>query len=133
MTENERFKSVIDFLIANRIIRNQQQFVEEIYSDKATVSQIKNGKLNIPNEMFAKIASSFPCISLDWLKDEKGEMIKAINQCNNAHNNAYSSIHQENNNNSVDIILEIQKSYKKIIDKKDEQIDKLIDIIKSSK
>jgi hypothetical protein len=76
MTENERFKNVIDFLIANRIIRNQQQFVEEIHSDKATVSQIKNGKLNIPNEMFEKITNSFPCISLDWLKEEKGEMLK---------------------------------------------------------
>jgi len=76
MTENQRFERILYYLIDNKKVRNQQQFVEEIQSDKTTVSQIKNGKLNIPNDMFAKITNAFPYISPEWLKNEKGEMLK---------------------------------------------------------
>jgi transcriptional regulator with XRE-family HTH domain len=77
MNEYQRFERIIKFLIANKKVRNQQHFVEEIHSDKATVSQIKNGKMKIPNNMFANIETAFPDISSDWLKTGKGEMIKS--------------------------------------------------------
>jgi len=76
MTENERFKEMIKFLIDSKRVRNQQQFTEEIRSDKATVSEIKTGKRKIPNNMFDKIEKVYPEICTDWLLTGKGEMLK---------------------------------------------------------
>jgi len=76
MNEYQRFENVIIYLIRTKKVRNQQQFVEEIHSDKATVSQIKNGKLKIPNKMFASIAIAYPYISTHWIKTGDGEMVK---------------------------------------------------------
>ena len=76
MSENMRFENMLSFLVAKKKIRNQQQFAEEIHSDKATVSQIKNGKIKIPNIMFVNIEKTFPMISTEWLKSGEGEMLK---------------------------------------------------------
>lgn len=37
MTDNNRFAELIECFITNKIVRNQQEFVEKIGSDKATV------------------------------------------------------------------------------------------------
>lgn len=76
MTINDRFAEVINYLIKERIVRNQQEFTEKLNSDKATISLVKNGKQDFPNNMFGKINKAFPTISIDWLKDGKGNMIK---------------------------------------------------------
>jgi hypothetical protein len=76
MNNNERFRILIEYLITNKIVRNQQEFVENIGSDKATVSQIKNGKLDIPNNLFAKIESAYPELNIDWLLNGEGNMLK---------------------------------------------------------
>jgi len=75
MSENERFKKLIFYLVSNKKVRNQQQFAEEIGFDKSTVSQTKSGKVEISNNMFEKIRATYPYISIDWLKTGVGEMI----------------------------------------------------------
>jgi len=75
MTENQRFGRLIAFLIESKRVRNQQQFTEEIRSDRSTVSEIKNGKIKIPNNMFRKIEIVFPDLSTNWLKTGEGEML----------------------------------------------------------
>ena len=77
MDNNERFTKVLNYLIAEKIVRNQQHFVEKIQSDRATVSQIKSGSLKMPNNMFAKITNAFPVISRDWLLSGSGSMLKS--------------------------------------------------------
>lgn len=75
MIDNQRFRDMIGYLKSNRYIRNQQDFVERTSSDKATVSQIMNDKLNISNNVFENIRLAFPFISIDWLKTGSGEML----------------------------------------------------------
>ncbi len=72
---NERFKELIDYLILQKYVRNQQEFTEKVKSDKSTVSQIKTGKLNIPNKLFANVCSAFPFINIDWIKTGEGVML----------------------------------------------------------
>lgn len=76
MIDNQRFRKMMEYLKINRYIRNQQDFTERVKSDKATVSQVMNDHINIPNIMFGNIAVSFPFISTEWLKTGEGEMIK---------------------------------------------------------
>ena len=76
MSENKRYVDVLEHLIATKRVRNQQQFTEEIESDKATVSQIKNGKIKIPNNMFANIEKAYGNISAEWIKTGIGKMLK---------------------------------------------------------
>lgn len=85
MAENNRFAELIEYLKTNKIVRNQQEFVEKIGSDKATVSQIKNGKLPITNSMFAKIKNAFPNVSINWLQVGEGEMllVEKLDESNN--------------------------------------------------
>jgi phage repressor protein C with HTH and peptisase S24 domain len=77
MVDNKRYNELIFFLKQTKIIRNQQDFVERIGSDKATVSQIVNNKISIPNKMFVEIGRVFPNISIEWLKNGEGEMLKS--------------------------------------------------------
>ena len=76
MTSNARFRMLIDYLKKSRYIRNQQEFSEIVNSDKSTISQILNNKINIPNVLYLSIEKAFPFISIKWLKEGEGEMIK---------------------------------------------------------
>lgn len=73
---NQRFRDVVFYLKDNKFIRNQQDFTERIASDKATVSQIMNEKIGIPNSLFASIEAAFPFISAEWVRTGEGEMLK---------------------------------------------------------
>lgn len=74
--QNKRIKELIGFLKENNKIRNQQQFVEMIQSDRTTISKIVNGKQDVPSNMFDRIISAFPSVSRDWLVSGDGEMLK---------------------------------------------------------
>ena len=79
MIDNQRIKELVSFLKESKRIRNQQDFVERIGSDKSTVSQILSGKLSVPNNMFEKICNAFPGISQSWLLTGEGNMLKEGN------------------------------------------------------
>ena len=80
MTENERFRCLVDYLKENRYIRNQQQFVEDVKSDKTTISQLLNGRITAPKILFVNVCAAYPFISLEWLRDGKGEMLKTLDK-----------------------------------------------------
>lgn len=79
MTENERFRCLVDYLKENRYIRNQQQFVEDVKSDKTTISQLLNGRISAPKILFGNVCAAYPFISLEWLRDGVGDMLKPEN------------------------------------------------------
>lgn len=74
--QNKRIKELIGFLKENNQIRNQQQFVEMVQSDRTTISKIVNGKQDVPSNMFDRIINAFPSVSRDWLVNGDGEMLK---------------------------------------------------------
>ncbi len=75
MPDNSAFRDMMTYLKTHHHIRNQQDFVERVGSDKATVSQIKNDKISIPNTLLAKIKSAFPFINADRLLTGEGDML----------------------------------------------------------
>ncbi len=77
MSDLQRLKDVFDFLKQNKYFRNQQDFVERICSDKATVSQILNGKKEYNKQFVCKVVVAFPIISEKWLEFGEGDMLKS--------------------------------------------------------
>lgn len=75
MNENQRVKKVIEVLKQGKYIRNQQDFAERIGADKSTISQVVNGKISVPNNLFGKISKAFPQFNIEWLLNDKGEML----------------------------------------------------------
>lgn len=67
----------MNFLKKERRVRNQQDFTERVGSNKATISEIMNDRISVPRTLYAGIAAAFPFISIDWLKDGTGEMLKS--------------------------------------------------------
>jgi transcriptional regulator with XRE-family HTH domain len=138
MTDNDRVLEVIKLLITNRTVRNQQDFVERIGSDKATISQVKTGKIQIPNNLFAKIADAFPIISREWLETGEGEMLKPSNS-NHVEGNGNTAVAGNGNQittSNITELLELQKGYQEMIkicqgqlSESQSQINRLISII----
>lgn len=91
MTENERFRCLVDYLKENRYIRNQQQFVEDVKSDKTTISQLLNGRISAPKVLFGNVCAAYPFISMDWLRDGKGEMLKIPDSDTRPHIDLYAA------------------------------------------
>lgn len=143
MTENQRLKTLFIYLRENKYVRNQQDFVERIGSDKSTVSQILNERISVPNNMFGNIVASFPFVSEPWLRFEKGEMLKpSVQQTSNG---AYSpNVNGDGNNVNAyadfDRFLKELAAQRRIVErtidlleKRDEQIDRLISIFETQK
>lgn len=76
MTDNERLKQAFMYTKNQRYVRNQQDFTERLGIDKASMSQMINGHRSVANEVFAKIANTFPFFSINWLLTGEGEMLK---------------------------------------------------------
>ena len=63
LTKNQRVAELVRELKNSRKIRNQSHFAEIVGSDKATISEIVNEKIEIPNNLFGKIVAAFPEVS----------------------------------------------------------------------
>lgn len=57
---------------------NNIEFSEKTGINKATISNLKNGKTNPTLEMVYKIQNAFPNINLDWLINGKGDMFNNL-------------------------------------------------------
>lgn len=132
MSENQRYKDMVSYLKEKKIIRNQQDFVERIGSDKSTVSQIINGKISIPNNMFVSIEKAFPFISMDWLKMNEGEMTFPQIVQNNQTGDNINGKSVTVNKTETDKLLDALNACHELLRKKDEQIDRLLTLLEKS-
>ena len=71
----QRLRLIVDYLKSSKQIRNQQDFVERVGSDKSAVSLILNGKRQITKQFVSSVCEAFPFISEDWLLYGSGEML----------------------------------------------------------
>lgn len=87
---------VIEYLKVNKVIRNQQDFVERIGYNKSTVSQILNGKVQVSDKFFNTIAETFPFIDRHWLHTGEGKMIKEETQITSPPSDAITGYYYPN-------------------------------------
>jgi len=123
MSDLERVKKVFEYLKSNKYFRNQQDFVERIGSDKATVSQILNGKKEVSKQFVCKVAEAFPVISEKWLNGDDVDML-------NDKNTIVASPSATYQKPSIEVELnDVIKSQRSIISSQQSTINKLTDII----
>jgi len=77
MSDIQSIKEAFDYLKSNKYFRNQQDFVERIGSDKATVSQILSGKKTYDERFVCKIVKAFPVLNEKWFNGESDEMLSS--------------------------------------------------------
>lgn len=108
MTDNERLKKIIAYLVSQGIIDSQEDLANKLGYNPSAISQIVTGKKPLSKKFAKNIASISEKINIDYLFG-KGEMLK---------NNTSSSI--ENN----ELVGQI-KLLEKQLTEKEEKIDRL--------
>lgn len=72
MEQNRRFADMLETLKKKGVVRNQQQFVEMVGVDKSLVSNVKNEKVPLSDDLLQKVEKAFPMVSIDWIKSGEG-------------------------------------------------------------
>lgn len=71
----ERIKSLIDWLIFNKAIKNRRELAEKLGYTESSLSQILNEKVNLPEKFIKKLSDIDENIKIDWIFKGEGEMI----------------------------------------------------------
>ena len=80
LVKNQRIKELVAELKKRHIIRNQSHFAEIVGSDRATISEIINEHIAVPNKLFGNILDKFPSVNPDWLNDGEGPMFRVTGE-----------------------------------------------------
>lgn len=142
MCYSQRFRLLLDYLKENKVVRNQQDFTERVSSDKSTISQIMNGRLTPPNDLFGRVALAFPSVNEEWLRSGEGEMLKpSVQQTSYGKN----SPNVNGNGNLIGGGDSLDKAFAEIaaqrslvertlalLEKRDAQLDRIIDLLEKS-
>lgn len=142
MCYSQRFRLLLNYLKENKVVRNQQDFTERVSSDKSTISQIMNGRLTPPNDLFGRVALAFPSVNEEWLRSGEGEMLKpSVQQTSYGKN----SPNVNGNGNLIGGGDSLDKAFAEIaaqrslvertlalLEKRDAQLDRIIDLLEKS-
>lgn len=93
----ERINEVKDFLIYNKIIKNQQEFADLLGVDKGNISSLLKGKRTITDNFIVKISQAFPRIDNEWIKTGEGTMLKSDNKNTDTQNISDIKNYEEDN------------------------------------
>lgn len=144
------FKEINDrilYIIENKANRNKKQFAEMINVAPQVIQNIVSGRRNKPSfDILNAIISTFDDINSEWLITGNGEMLKnidTITQTTTGNNNISIGKGNIKGSNSInsnnDAIKQLEKElqdcknqledYKKMIAEKDNQLNKLLNIL----
>ena len=143
MTEIQRIKKVVAWLIFQENLNSQKELAEKMGYTESSMSNILNENVPLSGNFIKKIAMMNDSINEDWILTGKGEMIKySISQSNVNGDNIQGhsvSVNKTQTDKFIDLLKtkdeQINKSQKQIdksqeqIDKSQEQIDRLIGLI----
>lgn len=74
-TAKDRFLTLYEYLVNNKIVRNQQHFCDVVETNKTDVSLIKTGRKNPSDKLLRKVCESYDFVSPQWLLVGEGEML----------------------------------------------------------
>lgn len=121
----QRVIKVVEWLIFEGIAKNRRDLAEKLGYTESSFSQIINGKVNISERFIKKLYNLDDRLSEEWIKTGKGEMliIEATHTINGDGNTAIHGNGNQVNSETTRFIA--------LLEKKDEQIDRLLAIIES--
>lgn len=90
MSENERLKKTILWLISQGIVDSQEELSKSIGYNPSSISQIVTGKKPISNKFLKKLGEFSEKINTEWIQFGKGSMLKDV-EVSGSHNMVGSS------------------------------------------
>jgi hypothetical protein len=129
MEKNIRLKQVIEYLIENKIIKNQKDLMKKLgYKSTASWSSVVNGRYNVPEKTFLKISKLDKKLNLEWLLTGNGKMIIDSTIINNEHSQ-HSPISIKNTTDKNDFFHELLKTKDEVIKLQQQLLQSKNDII----
>lgn len=71
----ERVKTLIDWLIFEKTIKNRRELAEKMGYTESSLSQILNGKVKLSEKFIKKLSDTAENINQHWILTGKGKMI----------------------------------------------------------
>lgn len=140
MEDNDNMIARIKEVMKYQGFRSELSFSRLLGLHQTTLNFQLAGKRKVSLDLLASILEKFPDVSAEWLMRGEGEMLKGNNAVNVANNVGVTQVGNNNNNNNSsdeiiknlnDQIARLTETFSSEISKKNEQIDKLFDMIKS--
>jgi transcriptional regulator with XRE-family HTH domain len=75
MTETQRIKKVVEWLIFKGKVKSRRDLAENMGYTESSVSQILNGKVPLSDKFIKKLSIMDSVINQDWLFTGEGEML----------------------------------------------------------
>lgn len=117
MTETQRFKKVINWLVFMEYAENERELAEKLGYTKSSFSQIVNGKVPLSERFVQKLASVDRNINEVWIMTGEGNMLNSVE--------AGTSVVTIPAN-----VWEVIQTQAESLKSKDKQIDELVALLK---
>lgn len=117
MTELQRVRKVINWLIFMEFAENEREIAEKFGYTKSSFSQIINGKVPLSDKFLKKLCSANENINEVWVSSGEGEMLK----------------NSEQNTGVITVPINVWEVIKNQADSlkiRDKQIDELVSLLK---
>lgn len=126
MTDTERIKKAIKWLIGTGIAKNQEGIgVLMGYSNKSAFSQVVNTPNKRPEDFITRLCNLNNNLNKDWLLTEKGSMLKTTDQPVSQGGEDVTPPKAETNNLNT---MERMKFFE-ALERRDREVSRLITII----
>ena len=126
MTDTERIKKAIKWLIGTGIAKNQEGIgVLMGYSNKSAFSQVVNSPNKRPEDFITRLCNLNNNLNKDWLLTEKGSMLKTTDQPVSQGGEDVTPTKAEINNLDT---MERMKFFEDL-ERRDQEVSRLITII----
>ena len=117
MTETQRVKKVINWLVFMEYAENERELAEKLGYTKSSFSQIVNGKVPLSERFVQKLASVDRNINEVWIMTGEGNMLNSVE--------AGTSVVTTPAN-----VWEVIQTQAESLKSKDKQIDELVALLK---
>ncbi len=117
MTETQRIKKVINWLVFMEYAENERELAEKLGYTKSSFSQIVNGKVPLSERFVQKLASVDKNINEVWIMTGEGNMLNSVE--------AGTSVVTIPAN-----VWEVIQTQAESLKSKDKQIDELVALLK---
>lgn len=118
----QRFRDVIRYLRDRELVYNEADLASKMGISRQFLSDLKNGRKGITEQTVLNLCEVFPVISSEWLISGIGDMVVQISD----------SPPESSPSETVSIpadAWEVIKSQAASLERKDSQVDRLLDII----
>ena len=121
MDKVDRLKLLVRYIVSQQIAANQKDLGKKMgYTNESAFSQVINNRVEMPKDFIAKLKILIPDLNESWLVNGSGEMLASSSVAPSAKLVSETSCVSES---------AICAKFIALLEKKDEQIDRLLSLL----